>query len=232
MGAAVKALIYDVETSGLDPAVDQVIEVAVATYDVSANTMTDAVSRLIHATANPAQNVNGLAPEVLATATTADKVWRSLEPWFERADLVLAWNSDFDEQFTPQPLRSKRPFVDAMDLAWPRPTTSRSLISVALAHGVGVCAAHRALDDVLTLARLLERCHELGADVSAMLERGLRPKARFIVADRTFSEARNDQYRAAGFRFDRARKVWTRMLACDDAPGLPFAVIRDEDVAA
>ncbi len=112
------------------------------------------------------------------------------------------------------------------DLAWPCASSSKALASVALAHDVAICSAHRAAADVDILARLLTRIAAHGVDLAAFLARGLRPKARYITADSGHDEARNAMFKLAGFRWDQreAPRQWSRMMAIEDAAALPFAV--------
>jgi hypothetical protein len=73
---------------------------------------------------------------------------------------------------------------------------------------------------------LFTRTKELGCDLVAMLRRGLRPKGRFVVAERGFDEARNAMVKAAGFTWDAGRREWSRTMAIEDAEALPFRVER------
>jgi hypothetical protein len=66
------------------------------------------------------------------------------------------------------------------------------------------------------------------ADLEAMLARGLRPKARFTVAERGFDEARNALVKANGFTWDASRREWSRTMAIEDAEALPFRVERTD----
>jgi DNA polymerase-3 subunit epsilon len=109
------------------------------------------------------------------------------------------------------------------DLAWPRGAGSKSLVALALAHGVGVSTAHRALTDCLLIAHTLERLPELGVvDVKAFLRRGLRPKAKFRAL---VSYETNSLAKAAGFRWEPNARMWTRTMAVEDVAGLPFKAV-------
>ncbi len=77
-------------------------------------------------------------------------------------------------------------------------------------------------DTAVAMARLFTRARELGADLEAMIAKGLRPRALFEVADRGFDANRNEHAKAAGFRWVPERKSWERTMAIEDAAGLPF----------
>jgi DNA polymerase-3 subunit epsilon len=97
-------------------------------------------------------------------------------------------------------------------------------VSIALAHGVAVTSAHRAINDCLLLARLLERVDEDVDDLLHLaLQRASRPKAEFIA--RTAYKDK-DLVKAAGFHWNGT--VWSRYMAVEDAEKLPFDVVTVE----
>jgi DNA polymerase III subunit epsilon len=216
-------LILDTETTGLDPTKDRLVEVATAIYSVEHRTIVKVRSWIVQGDGNEAESINGIPSELVRShrhTCIPDLTDRWVLNWASEVDAIVAHNADFDQQWFGDGVR-ERPWVDSLDLEWPRASTSKSLTALALAHGVGVLSAHRALDDVLTLANLFARSSELGADVEAMVRRGLRPRAKFI-ADVSFDD--RDKAKEAGFRWDGRAKVWTRTMAIDDTAQIPFAV--------
>lgn len=216
-----RVLILDTETTGLDPAVDEVVEVAVALFDVKRAAVTESWSCLIRAAANPAEKINGIAPALLADAPARETVWARVVEYAVLADAVVAHNAEFDRAFSPPSLRTSLPWICSKnDLEWPRANKlGESLVSLALAHGLGVAHAHRAMADVDTLARLLSRAAELGVDLGAFLARGLRPKAK-VIAQVSYDD--REKAKASGFQWDGATKKWWRIMALEDAAKLPF----------
>lgn len=229
--------ILDTETSGLDPKRDELLEVAVATFDLDLGAMVEMHSYLLFAEKNAAEAINGIAPELLKRHGRHFDCDRDLHAAQDiarvllRADAVVAWNAAFD-----------RPWIEGMltrldvlgphtlkwacamdDMEWPRSSTSKSLVAMALAHGVGVVDAHRATSDVLTLARMFQRAQELGADLPDMLARALRPRCEYRAA---VSYDQRDLAKRAGFRWDADRKSWFKRLVVGEVPELPFAVER------
>jgi DNA polymerase-3 subunit epsilon len=150
-------------------------------------------------------------------------VWPIVRRFAERADAIVAHGAEFDQRFVPADATGGKPWICSMhDLLWPRGKPGDSLVKLALAHDLGVSHAHRAAVDVDLLARLLTRVTELGVNLETFLAGGLRPKGRFIVADQSYNPQRNEQAKAAGFRWDGAKKEWWRLMPVDDAANLPF----------
>ncbi len=228
--------IIDLETTSLDPATGHVVEVALALWSIEFRALIRCRSWLCAAPAEEVaktQAIHGIPPALVAArGVPFEEVAKQVGAIVTKeADVFVAHNSDFDRSWFPLHVQNAAPWVDTCnDLEWPRPSTSRGLVALALAHGVGVVAAHRALDDVLTLARLFERAAELGADLHAMLARAMRPKV--LVAANTPKpweipdsewQALKTQLQANGFRFvEQPEKRWQRSIARDDRAGLPF----------
>jgi len=215
-------LVLDVETSGLDAAKDRVIEVAAAVYSLEHRAMVRARSWLIAGETNEAESVNGIPPALLSKGIDFDVVSRSIREIASReCQAIVAHSADFDRKWFSPDVQAL-PWVCSMrDLTWPRSATSKSLVALALAHGVGVSAAHRALDDVMTLVRVFERAQELGADVPAMIASALRPKVR-VVSLAPFED--RERVKAAGFEWNAAKREWWRKMPAEDVAALPFAV--------
>jgi len=215
--------ILDTETTGIDHATDTAIEVGLVTMSLEPLAITACYSSLIRCDRNPAESVNRIPADLLAIAPSANEVWDEVLRRTADCNVILAHNAEFDRGFCPEPLRAKRWICTMDDLAWPRGAGSKSLVALALAHGVGVSTAHRALTDCLLIAHTLERLPELGVvDVKAFLRRGLRPKAKFRAL---VSYETNSLAKAAGFRWEPNARMWTRTMAVEDVAGLPFKAV-------
>jgi DNA polymerase III subunit epsilon len=217
-------LILDTETTALRPEEGQCIEVGAILFSVPQRALLSQVSFLLPASSNPAVHVNGIAPAV----TQLPQPWQASLHCFEAllaaADAVLAHNAAFDRQwFGIAPLPPvAQPWICSMeDIHWPaerhlRP--SPSVRDLALAYGVPVWAAHRALTDCLYLAQVLERC----SDLELLLAGALEPR-RLFRACLSYNE--RQQAKQAGFRWnDPVRGAWSRRLSEREAAALPFAV--------
>ena len=238
----------DVETTGTDPEKDLLLEVACVLWSVPLRSTITAQSWLVSgASENPAQAINGIDPALVADhGCVREAAEASLVTFSGSADALVAWNADFDSRWLPP---SIIPWICAMDdVTYPRGGTGKSCTAVALAHGVGVVDAHRAMTDCMTMVRLFERVAEIldavGRDpglpgevpcgpFEQWLARGLRPKAVYVNADRSYNPKANDLYKAHGFRWHvsqpsrdlpEGEKVWWRKMAVEDAKALPFRV--------
>lgn len=228
MTASNRIAIVDLETTSADPATASIVEIAVCLWSVEHRIVESVFSTTVRATENPAEHVNGIPTAALTDATVQERAFASVGHFIAKADVIAAHNGDaFDRPILERlacPWVAPKPWLDTMDLEWPRACTSRALIQIAASHGVPIGTVHRAVDDVLLVARILERCTELGSDLPAMIAKAMRPKATFAVAATGFDEARNALAKANGFRWESAAREWRRTMAVDDAETLPFAV--------
>lgn len=214
-------LILDTETTGLDPATDAVIEVGCVLYSVTHATVIESFASLIRADGNAAEAVNRIPVAALRNAPDAEDVWPIVDRLVFDADAFLAHNAEFDRAFVPPNVGSTMPWIcTKSDLVWPKQThPESSLVPLALEHDLGVATAHRALDDAMLIARLLTRSAELGCDLVAMIERGMRPKTT-LQALVSFDD--RELAKAAGFRWHPETKRWLRRMVAEDAAALPF----------
>jgi DNA polymerase-3 subunit epsilon len=211
-------LLCDTETSSLEPADGHLLELGMLRWSVEHRTTIAQASWLVRAPGNPAEPHNGIPPAVLPEGQNQDVVLDAFRRWSGSVDAIVAHNGDFDQKWLPA---VGKPWIDsAWDVDWPRVGNGRKLIDLALAHGLAVLDAHRALSDCLLLARLLERVAELGHDVGQLLARAMRPKVK-VIAEVPFEQ--KDEAKAAGFRWEPYPvKKWWRMMPAEDIAALPF----------
>ena len=165
--------IIDTETTGVDPNNDSIIEIAAILYSLTHAAPVECISYLLPCETNPALAVNGITPELTSLSSKApyDKI---LDAWERRSIAYMAHNAPFDKSFLK---RNTIPFVCSMrDIDWPVPCGSKALVAIALAHGIGVASAHRAMADCDTISRLLTRVHEMGVDLEHLITHAMRPK--------------------------------------------------------
>lgn len=218
--------IIDTETTGVSAEHDHLVEVAVGIYVVAEDPdpcgLTVSASWLVGGAPPEAvmesSKIHGIHPRLLDGAPGLRETWSRLERMLGTVDAVAS-HTTFDRDWMPEAIRAK-PWIDTCwDVEWPRFSSSRKLTEIALAHGVGVSSAHRALDDVMTLVRLLNRVADSGTDMLTLIQRALRPKVR---VESLASYDEKDVVKAAGFQWDG--KVWSRTMFVDDVPTLPFRV--------
>ena len=138
--------------------------------------------------------------------------------------MIVAHNAEFDMKWfglnkLPQ---IKKPWICSMDdITWPADRqlkTRPSVRDLALAYGVPVWNAHRALTDCIYLAEVFKRCTEL----EKLLIRALEPKV-LVRAEISYDE----RYLAkrTGFRWnDPIKGAWSRKMSRRDMEKLEFTV--------
>jgi len=226
-------LVFDVETTGLDPTIDRVIEVGYCLWSVEYRSVLETYSTLFTSEVdNKASPFNGIPMELLLTAPILDQAYpvacaMVLEA-ASRADAVIAHQADFDREFSERggfAFAGKPWICSREDVVWPRSSPRQSLIDTALANGVAVTGAHRAMTDVMLIVRLLESVPDVM--IRNMLESALKsaqkPKAHFIAQ---IAMEQNDEAKKRGFRWNGA--CWTRYMAIEDAAQLPFTVVQEQ----
>jgi DNA polymerase-3 subunit epsilon len=221
-------LIVDVETTGIDFEENAPIEYGAILFDVEHRAVTHQFSALLPSVVpNGAEAVNGIPGALLAWA----EVQRLCEPsidylqqLYNSADAVLAHNVEFDHPWL-EPVISSLPLpwlCTLRDFRWNLPglRATPSVIDLALAHGVPVWAAHRALTDCTYLAQVLAARE----DIPALLQDAQTPQSLYKAV---VSFADRDLAKAAGFQWQAHKpKAWTRYLRDDEIQSLPFTVER------
>ena len=189
-----RLLILDVETTGLAPVEGQIIEAAGVLFDVAHAEVIEARSLCVHAPTNPAAGVNGLSVPFLRSlpslpdASPRDREAPALDLLFDmasRADAFVAHRASFDMRWLPLALVRLAPWIcSKFSCDWPEGCYGDHLVHLAIAHGVPVVGAHRALGDCMLIVEIMRACHHRWAGVQAaggrdrralpeILERGL-----------------------------------------------------------
>ena len=140
------------------------------------------------------------------------------------SDVIVAHNAEFDMQWfglNKLPQIEKKWICSMDDITWPddrQLKTRPSVRDLALAYGVPVWNAHRALTDCIYLAEVFKRC----IDLEKLLIRALEPKV-LVRAEISYEErhlAKN-----SGFRWNDAIKgAWSRKMSRRDMEKLEFPV--------
>ncbi len=227
-----RLLILDTETTGLQSGRDQCIEIGAVLFHVAERAVLDQVSFLLPCQENPAEPINGIRAAVTRTPQPWQAGLRFFEAMLEAADLVVAHNVKFDRAWfgrDPLPAIAKPWLCSMEDIRWPASLRLKSTPSVrdlALAHGVPVWAAHRALTDCIYISQVFERCGEL----ESLLLEGLEPRQLYRAR---LSYAERHRAREAGFRWNEPlRGAWSRRLSQREVSLLPFQVdLAEADLA-
>ena len=219
------------DTTGLSPEEHRCIEVGAVLFSVPDRSVLSQVSFLMPCTSNAAEAVNGIAPAL----TQRPQPWQAglacFEAMVEAADVLLAHNAAFDQQWFglgSLPALSKPWLCSMEDIRWPQERQLRSTPSVrdlALAYGVPVWAAHRALTDCIYLAQVFERCE----DLEDLLLQAMEPR-RLYRARLSYEE--RHKAREAGFRWNQpVSGAWSRRLSDREVALLPFPVVPVDEAA-
>ena len=223
--------IVDAETTGTDPGKDLVIEVAAILYSLTEAAPVQSISTLCYCKGNPAQSINGIDPKLtwnLPSNNTEIHMMARIHEMVAISDAVLAHNAAFDKRFLCQGedgLGYGKPWVCTMlHVRWPNTCASKSLVSIALAHGVGVVSAHRAMADCDTIARLLTRVHEMGIDLDDLMRTAMLPRTN-VQALVSYDD--RQLAKDAGFEWEPGTKRWMAELNEEEINALPFKVRRD-----
>lgn len=220
-------LLVDLETTGTDPAVNTVIEVAAVLYCTALAAPLASKAALVRAPANPAEPINRIPAAALNGSWCIDPAQvgalvQGVARLAPEPPIYVAHSAAFDRQWLPG--IGEQWICSYADATWPRhPQETGSLVSIALAYDVGVVRAHRALEDCLTLAAVLTRVHEIEGGLDAWIARAVEPKIEIIAC---VSYDDRELAKRAGFGWEPARKVWTRRVGASRVEtfraGLPF----------
>ncbi len=214
------ALILDTETTGLSVAEGaRCIEVACIVYDLECAAPIASYASLMRSETNEAEAINRIPVSALRKAPLPDGVWDRVSNMADRCDVIIAHRSEFDRQFVPMSIQEHKWLCSKFHVDWPRGKPGDSLVPLALAHGIGVVHAHRAMTDCDIISRLLTRVHEMGTPLVPLLERAMRPRVK-VRGCQAFEQ--NDLAKQHGFAFDWDRKIWTAELPVDVIETLPF----------
>ena|ERR1700691_2653035 len=220
-----KLCILDTETGGLDPKTCPTVEIAVCLYDIEHASPIATFSSLIQSETNEAELVNNIPVSLLQSCEFSNtSIWNVILDIASKADVVVAHRAEFDIQFVPKHLQTLKPWAcSKFDMVWPEGNLNRGdhLVHLALAHGVPVYSAHRALADVDTLVRTFQAAQAIGYDVRNMVEESLKPKAVFKAL---VPYERRDEAKRAGFTWDADKKIWTRRIFLHEADKFAFKV--------
>lgn len=222
-------LIVDTETTGLDFEENAPIEYGAILFDVEHQAVTHQFSALVPSVVpNGAEEINGIPDSLLGSDSVRVLDGSSinyLQSLFNMADAVLAHNVEFDRPWfspwlTPLYLKGKPWICTLRDFRWKRPglKASPSVIDLALAHGVPVWAAHRALTDCTYLAQVLATRE----DLPELLLDAQTPQKLYAAV---VSYGSRHLAKAAGFQWQaHMPREWTRYLREDEIQALPFLV--------
>ncbi len=217
-------LILDTETTGLDNENDDCLEVGSILFNVKSRSVLAQQSFLLPVESNNAEKINNIPAEITRLPQPLFEAIKYFESLVQVSDVIVAHNAEFDMKWfgiKKLPHIEKQWICSMDDITWPSDRqlkTRPSVRDLALAYGIPVWNAHRALTDCIYLAEVFKRCGEL----EKLLIRALEPKV-LIRADISYDNrhlAKN-----AGFRWnDPIKGAWSRKMSRRDMEKLEFPV--------
>lgn len=227
-----RVIILDTETTGVTEN-DWIVEIAVILYDLLAATPVITYSTLIKCETNAAAHVNGISDSLLQSVPDDQKATlKAMLTYLVReADAIIAHQAEFDKGFVLRNLDGLGfdglPWICSMrHINWPKHSKSKSLVNMALAHGVPIISAHRALTDCDILARMLTRTHELGCSLPDLMKAALEPR---ILVQAMVSYDNRQMAKDADFEWDhnpKFPKKWLKEVLESEISSFPFSVAR------
>lgn len=224
-----KALIFDLETTGLDHEKDQVTEFACLIWEpipdriVEVMTARVAVSNFdVQKYPEDVERITDIRKDELDTGIHQEGFQGWMKKHIDKVDWVIAHNAPFDCGFLRFPIET--PIMNSAT-AIPRSASrkSNSLGAIAEFHRIRrPYGAHRAIFDVMTLYEVLRLYNW-----DLLVERANSPQVREVV-DMSYDEFKEtpeeEKPKAFGFKWDQEQKVWYRdVLECDLRPSkFPF----------
>ncbi len=224
--------ILDTETTGLDPAKGQVLEIAIVLYHIPTRSILSQMSCLITADENPAYEINRIEVDALKKVPNSvmDSSMGMICQMLTHADAIIAHNAEFDKKWMDTiPLfqtyvRNKQWICTRNDVIWPiRKGVALNLIHICADLGVPIINAHRALSDCHLLLGAIE-CIE---DIEFFLDKSGKGR---VVYHANISYDKRQLVKEAGFMWDNEKKVWFAKLTPDQAATMPFTVYPAESV--
>lgn len=214
-------LIIDTETTGLDP--DQgaeCIEIGAILYNVPSRSILAQVSTLLPVKENGQQDVHGISFNATQSIPLpVEKAAHSLlaEMALE-CSYIVAHKANFDRQFLSYFDMVTEWLCTYEDFNF-APHKPQNLVSLALAHGIAVKSAHRALNDCGLIVEILTARPDLEALIEVAIARSKSPKVwvRALVSynDRGLAKA-------ARFEWKDESKSWVKLVKECDLENLNF----------
>jgi DNA polymerase III subunit epsilon len=213
---SVNVLIIDTETTGLDPAKGaECIEIGAILYNVPNRAILAQVSTLLPIKVIGQEETHGISLQTAnAIPLHVEKAAHHLlSEMALDCSYIVAHNAAFDRQFLSYFDMVTDWLCTYEDFNF-EPYKKQNLVSLALAHGVPVISAHRALTDCRLIASIFSKRDDLEALIEAAIIRAKSPKV-WVRALVSFDD--KDKAKAANFKWmGTTTRDWRKqMKECD-----------------
>jgi DNA polymerase III subunit epsilon len=232
--AIMRILLLDSETTGLSYTNDHLIEVAGVIYCTKAKTILAGCHFILPTSQkNPAEFVNRISALTLQQRAVPGMA-EAFKQMYSDAECIVAHNAKFDQTFITRqwPELPSKPWVCSLkDISYPKSKgTCRKLNHLAVDHGIIVTDSHRAMNDVIVLAKLLAQINDLEQQLNAamdcpvLINDGVTngQTVLYQVTNIQYDPVLNVKYKAAGFRWDTESKRWRKRMAKGSESALDF----------
>ncbi len=213
-------LILDVETTGINPDEDLIIEIGVLEFVLREGRTEPELLNMYGALQDPQRplsdeikKLTGLDDDLLKGQVIA---WDYIRSLLERASVVVAHNASFDRSFI-----ERRPELQGLSLHWActmkhidwrgKGFKTRALNYLAADHGFVNAFAHRALFDCATTFRLMTPYFQ------ELLQRSYLREMRILAVQAPF-EAK-DKLKQQDYRWDPEKRLWYKDVLEDGLLG-------------
>ena len=217
-------LIVDTETTGLDNEIDDCLEVGSILFNVKSRSVLAQQSFLLPVENNNAEKINNIPASITRLPQPLFEAIKYFESLVKVSDVIVAHNAAFDMKWfglKKLPHIEKQWICSMDDITWPSDRQLKprpSVKDLALAYGIPVWNAHRALTDCIYLAEVFKRCVEL----EKLLIRALEPK---VLIRAEISYEKRHLAKNAGFRWnDSIKGAWSRRMSRREMKKLEFPV--------
>jgi DNA polymerase-3 subunit epsilon len=209
-------LIVDVETTGLNPGQDKILEVGLVEFRIGAAGVPQ-ITAMYSGLEDPGTLID---PEISRlTGLTNDTVhgesidWGLVHKHWQRASVVIAHNAEFDRDFL-----QRRSELKGIEKHWAcsvrhidwrgKHFGSLKLQYLAADHGFANPFAHRAMFDCATTFRLI------APHITELMERSFEPEYEILALGSPFES--KDVLKQRGYRWDAEQRVWRRRIGARD----------------
>lgn len=202
----------DVETTGLDPETDHIIEVGAVLWDWMKKTPVMMISSLIHQPhvkiPKEITELTGITDnDCLMFGVPPAKVFYQVKLLANmQTSFLMMHNAKFDMSFISKWLKLDIPVIDTLvDLPLdPRFHKRKDLLSLSATHGFLNPFSHRAVFDVLTMLKIASHY-----DFEEILKRVNSPTVT-LIADVSYSD--KDMAKRAGFMWNPDKRNWFKTV--------------------